>query len=101
MLRLEGCPISGNLLLQTSKAPLIARTQCDLRTRMCEELHTKMASFAWSVEKTFDLIARYEAYPCLYNTKHQDYHDRNLRSKALGEIAANLDVPGKLSVYVQ
>ena len=42
----------------------------------------------------FDLIEKYESYPCLYNTMHQDYHDRNLRNKALGEIATNLDVTG-------
>ena len=56
-----------------------------------------MASFVWSVEKTFNLIKRYKAHPCLYNMKHQDYHDKNPRSN-LGEIAANLDVPGTLSM---
>ena len=33
----------------------------------------------WSYQKTCELIELYEAHPCLYNTKHKEYHDRNLR----------------------
>ena len=48
----------------------------------------------WSYPKTCELIELYEAHPCLYNTKHKEYHDRNLRSKALEEISKALEIPG-------
>ena len=48
----------------------------------------------WSYEKTCELIELYEAHPCLYNIKHKEYHDRNLRGKALEEISTALEIPG-------
>ena len=57
-----------------------------------------MASVAWSVEKVAELIDMYETFPCLYNVKHKEYHDRDQRSKAIAAIAAALDVSG-MCVY--
>ena len=79
------------------------------------EMATKSMSeeILWSSSRTVELIELYEAHPCLYNTKLKEYHDRNLKSKALvsrsfrewglaretskawGEISTVLSVPGK------
>ena len=61
-----------------------------------------MATVAWYLEKTFELIELYECQPCLHNTRHKDYHDRNLRGKAVEEISAALNVPGtcKCTLYM-
>ena len=41
----------------------------------------------WTTEMIDRLIDLYEERPCLYNTKMKEYHDRDLRKKALEEIA--------------
>lgn len=53
-------------------------------------------SVSWTVDLVERLIDLYESYPCLYNVKDKEYHDRDKRSKALAEIAGVLEVTGKL-----
>ena len=51
----------------------------------------------WSLGKVSELLDLYEERPCLYNTQHKDYHNRDLRSKALKELSAACGFPGKLA----
>ena len=53
-----------------------------------------MAAKVWTVETISELIDLYEDRPCLYNTKQNDYFNRDLRSKALAEIAEAINFPG-------
>ena len=53
-----------------------------------------MAEF-WTNEKLSELIDLYEQYQCLYNVKHKDYHNRDLRSKANLEIAKAMGCSGR------
>lgn len=55
---------------------------------------TRVCVMAWSTERTSDLIDLHEDQPCLFNSKHKKYFNRDRRSKALSEIAAALDFPG-------
>ena len=48
----------------------------------------------WTTETVSDLIDLFEERPCLYNTKHKDYFNRDLRSKAL-EISREIGFPGE------
>ena len=57
-------------------------------------------AYSWSAEKTFQLIELYEANQCLYDTKAKQYHDRNLKSRVLAEMAADLDVPGRCIMLI-
>ena len=42
----------------------------------------------------------YEDRSCLYNTKHQEYFNRDKRSKALSEIAAAMEFPGTYTCII-
>ena len=52
-------------------------------------------SSMWSLGKVAELLDLYEERPCLYNTLHKDYHNRDLRSKALKELSVACGFPGK------
>ena len=41
----------------------------------------------WTTEKIAELIRKFEARPCLYQTNHKDYFNRDIRSKTFQEIA--------------
>ena len=45
-----------------------------------------------------ELIELYESKPLLYNTKEKKYRDRDMRSKALEEMANALNIPGRHSI---
>ena len=49
----------------------------------------------WTTETVSDLIDLFEERPCLYNTKHKDYFNRDLRSIALEEISREIGFPGE------
>ena len=51
-------------------------------------------AYTWTTEKASELIDLYAERPLLYNIKDKKYRDRDLRSKALAEIASALDIPG-------
>ena len=51
-----------------------------------------MAGSTWTPEKISELN---EEKPCLYNTKHKDYFNRDLRGKALSEISEVIGLEGK------
>ena len=55
---------------------------------------------AWTAELIDRLIELYQERPCLYNTKMKEYHDRDMRKKALEEIATAIEVPGKPCKYI-
>ena len=42
---------------------------------------------AWTTTKVEELIQLLEQCPCLYNTKEKSYHDKEMRGKAIAEIA--------------
>ena len=42
-----------------------------------------------------NLIDLFEERPCLFDTKHKDYFNRDLRSKALDQISKEIGFPGK------
>ena len=52
-------------------------------------------AYTWTTEKAVELIELYESKPLLYNTKEKKYRDRDMRSKALEEIANALNIPGR------
>ena len=56
--------------------------------RRCKK---KMAA-VWTVNKIEQFIDLYEQRPCLYNTKMKEYHDRDIRKKAMEEISGVLEV---------
>ena len=53
----------------------------------------------WTVETTTKLIEMFEERPNLYNIKEKSYHNRDLRSKSLGEIATALHIPGTCTTH--
>ena len=55
---------------------------------------------AWTNEKIAELIDVFETKPCLYNTKHIEYHNRDLRRKALSEISEMMGFSGKVYIYI-
>ena len=55
----------------------------------------KMAAVVWSVETIGKLIELKEERPCLYNTKMKEYHDRDLRKKAMDEISTAMEISGE------
>lgn len=55
----------------------------------------KMATVELTVSAVSELITLYEEKPCLYNTKLKDYFNRDLRGKALQEIADKLGRTGE------
>ena len=59
--------------------------------RRCKK---KMAA-VWTVNKIEQFIDLYEQRPCLYNTKMKEYHDRDIRKKAMEEISGVLEVSGE------
>ncbi|KAG5873300.1 hypothetical protein JTB14_008966 [Gonioctena quinquepunctata] len=44
----------------------------------------------WTTDQAVRLIELYENHPCLYNAKSKNYHNRNLKAKALTEISDGL-----------
>ena len=46
----------------------------------------------WSTALVSQLIELLQHHPCLYNTKEKSYHDRNVRAKAINEMATILKV---------
>lgn len=55
-----------------------------------------MADFKWTDEKTYDLIAMFEARPCLYNTSLKEYSNRDVKKKAIEEIVAAFGMTGEV-----
>ena len=53
-----------------------------------------MTDFRWTDEKIDELITLDEAFPCLYNVKIKEYSSRDLRRKALTEIAESFKISG-------
>ena len=49
----------------------------------------------WSNEKVSELIDAFQAKPCLYNTKHKSYHNRDLRRKAHVQLSELTGFPGE------
>ena len=47
---------------------------------------------SWTVVE--QLIDLYEGFPCLYNIKDSEYHDRNKKNRAFAEIATTLGLTG-------
>ena len=54
----------------------------------------------WTNEAVTELIDLYEERPCLYDTKHKDYYNRDLRGRALSEIADKTGFSGKMNLYL-
>ncbi len=54
-----------------------------------------MAKNHWSKEKTSELIEMYSTFPCLYATTSKDYSNKNLRNKALEELATAFSTTGR------
>ena len=52
-----------------------------------------------SVSKVTELIDLLQQYPCLYDTKDKKYHDRDVRGKAVTEIANALKQSGELNSF--
>ena len=55
----------------------------------------KMEAISWTVEKIAELIDLCETYPCLYNTRDKDSHDRDSKksptlNKVVGFLAQDL-----------
>ena len=48
------------------------------------------AEFEWSFDNTSQLINLYETFPCLYDIRSKDHKSRDMRDKAVAEIAAKL-----------
>ena len=55
----------------------------------------------WSNEKVSELIDAFQAKPCLYNTKHKSYHNRDLRRKAHVELSELTGFPGEKYYIIQ
>ena len=53
----------------------------------------------WTNVKIEELIDLYVARPSLYNTKMKEYFNRDLRGKAIEDIATALQVPGIIIIY--
>ena len=53
-----------------------------------KELET--AEFDWSFDNTSEMINLYETFPCLYDVRSKDHINRDMRDKALVEIAPKL-----------
>ena len=53
----------------------------------------------WTEERIESLITLLEERPCLYNTKIKSYFNRDIKKKALDDIAALLDITGKRSFF--
>ena len=49
----------------------------------------------WTSDKVSELIGLYRDHPCLYNTKHKEYHNRDLRSKAMDVISTTMGLTGE------
>ena len=56
---------------------------------------TSTSTETWTLAKVAELIDLYELRPCLYQTNHKEYFNRDARSKALGEIAELIEMSGK------
>ena len=41
----------------------------------------------WTQENIAVLLDLYDEKPCLYNTMHKDYHNRDMRRSALAELS--------------
>ena len=53
----------------------------------------------WTNDRVSELIGLYSDHPCLYNTKHKEYHNRDLRSKAMDMISTTMGFTGEPLVY--
>ena len=49
----------------------------------------------WAHEEILKLIELYEARPCLWDVSHKSYHLRDIREKALDEMATELETTVK------
>lgn len=80
---------------------------CDLPmlVKMAEEINkhvtkknkkaTSENNFKWTSEAEDMLVENLEAYPCLYNTKHESYKNKDLRSKARDDLARLVGCEGE------
>lgn len=50
----------------------------------------------WTQAMEAQLVELWQAHPSLFDVASQIYHDRNNREKSWSEIAAQLQLPGKL-----
>ena len=55
-----------------------------------KELESAEFEFEWRFDNTSQLINLYETFPCLYTITLKDHKNRDMRDKALAEIAAKL-----------
>ena len=76
------------MLHETSKVAMARARNVIIR-------HKKMA--AWTMPMVSELIELLQQYPCLYDTKNKSYHDRDIRGKAVTEIATALKQSGELT----
>ena len=49
----------------------------------------------WSDPKICQLIKLYETWPCLFNVKNVEYHNRNSKKRALEKIAEEIQITGQ------
>ena len=49
----------------------------------------------WSKPVIERLIQLGQERPCLWNTKHAEYHDRNKRTNVMEKLVTELKIPGK------
>lgn len=50
---------------------------------------------AWSTNDTFELIGLYKENVPLWDTKHEDYRNRELKGKIISDIATRMNVTGE------
>lgn len=54
-----------------------------------------MSPHAWSTNDTFELIGLYKENAPLWDTKHEDYRNRELKGKIISDIATRMNVAGE------
>jgi len=57
-------------------------------------LQTEADVMEWTDEKTFSLIALYEKHVCLYDVQSKDYHNRNVKKRAIEYLSTELGANG-------
>ena len=83
------------MLHQTSKVAMVMAMNVIIIIRLV----TKYIMAAWSVSKVTELIDLLQQYPCFYDTKDKKYHKRDVRGKAVTEIANALKQSGELKSF--
>ena len=68
--------------------------EVDRYAKMAASDSAQSKGVIWSTVLVSQLIELLQHHPCLYNTKEKSYHDRNVRAKAINEMATILKVQG-------